>query len=53
MTFSLHQGEVVMSSQITHTHTIININPLAQILDICALIFRSWSIFTVYPNRIM
>ena len=41
-----------MSSQITHTHTIINIHHLAHILDICALIFSSCSLFTVYPNRI-
>ena len=35
MTFSLHQGGVVMSSQITRIkHT-----PLAHILDTCALIF--------------
>ena len=43
MTFSLHQGGVVMSSQITHT--IINIHPLAHILDICALIFCSCTFF--------
>ena len=36
-----------------NTHTIINIHPLAYILDICALIFNSCAIFTVYPNRIM
>ena len=42
--FSLHQGEVVMSSQITHH--------LAHILDTCALIFCSCAHFTVYPNRI-
>ena len=34
MTFSLRQGGVVMSSQITHTHTIINIHPLAHMLHI-------------------
>ena len=39
MIFSLHQGGLVMSSQITHT--IINIHPVAYILDICALIFSS------------
>ena len=38
MTFSLHQGGVVMSSQMTHTHTIINIHPLAKILGSCVLI---------------
>ena len=51
MTFSLHQGGLVISSQITNT--IINIHPLAHILDICALIFSSCAFFTVYPNRIM
>ena len=45
MTFSLHQGGVVMSSQITHTHTIINIHPLAHILDICASVFSSCAFF--------
>ena len=39
--------------QSDNTHTIINIHPLACILDICALIFSSCAIFTVYPNRIM
>ena len=33
MTSSLHQGGVVMSSQITHAHTVIKIDPLAHILD--------------------
>ena len=33
MTFSLHQGGVVMSSQVNHTHTVIKIHPLAHILD--------------------
>ena len=33
MTFSLHQGGVVMSSQVKHTHTVIKIHPLAHILD--------------------
>ena len=51
MTVSLHQGGVVMSSQITHA--IINIHPLAHILDTYALIFSSCAIFTVHPNRIM
>ena len=55
MTFSLHQGGVVMSSQTTHTHThtVIKIHPLADILDTWALIFSSCSLFIVYPNRIM
>ena len=52
MTFSIHQGGVVMSSQITHTQSS-NIHPLAHILDICALVFSSWALFTVYPNRNM
>ena len=39
MTFSLHKGMVVMSSQTTHT--VINIHPLAHIFDICVLIFSS------------
>ena len=30
MTFSLHEGGVVMSSQITHTHTVIKIHPLVH-----------------------
>ena len=51
MNFSLHQGGVVMSSQITYT--IINIHPLAHIFDICALILSSFPLFTVSPNRIM
>ena len=42
---------IVTSSQTTHI--IINIHPLAHVLDICALIFSSCAIFTVYPNRIM
>ena len=64
MTFSLHQGGVVMSSQISyHTHTntpththmqaYIKIHSLAHILDTCSLIFSSCVLFTVYPNRIM
>ena len=36
-----------------NTHTIINIHPLANIIDICALIFSSCALFTDYPNRIM
>ena len=42
MTFSLHQGGVVMSD---NTRTIINIHPLAHILDICAFVFSSYAIF--------
>ena len=38
MTFSLHQGGLVMSNQITHTQSS-NIHPLALTLDTCALIF--------------
>ena len=52
MTFSLCQGGVVMSSQITYTQSS-NIHPLAHILDTWALIFSSRALFTVYPNRIM
>ena len=37
MTFSLHQGEIVVPSQITHTESS-NIHPLAHILHTCALI---------------
>ena len=33
-------------------NTIINMHPLAHILDICDLIFNSTAVFTVYPNRI-
>ena len=36
-----------------NTHTIINILPLAHILDICALIFSSCASFTVDPTHIM
>ena len=52
MTVSLHQGGVVMSSQIKHTHTIIN-TPLSQYTRLWALIFSSCPLYTVYPNRIM
>ena len=52
MTFSLHQGWVVMSSQITHTQSS-NTHPLAHITDTCPFIFSSCTIFTVYPNRII
>ena len=48
---SFHQGGVVMSSQLMLT--IINIHPLAHILNNCALIFSSCALFTVYPNSIM
>ena len=51
MTFFFLQGGVVTSSQITHT--LINIQPLARILEICAFISSSSALFTVYPNRIM
>ena len=44
MTFSLHQGRVVMSSQITHTQSP-NIHPLAHIHDTQALIFSSCTPF--------
>ena len=40
MTFSLHQGGVVMSNQITHTQSS-NIHLLAHILATCYLIFSS------------
>ena len=36
-----------------NTNTIINIDPLAHILDTWALIFSSCALLTVYPNRIM
>ena len=36
-----------------NTHTIINIHPLANILDISALIFSSCALFTVFPTSIM
>ena len=52
MTFSLHQGGVVMSSQITDTQSS-HIHPLAHMLDTCTFIFSSYVRFTVYPNRIM
>ena len=52
MTISLHQGGLVMSSQITHTESK-NLYSLALILDPCALIFSSCALFTVYPNRII
>ena len=53
MTFSLHQGGVVMSSQITHTQSS-NINFLAYKVDTCpSLNFSRCALFTVYPSRIM
>ena len=33
-----------------NTHTIINIHPLANILDICALIYSSCALFTFIPT---
>ena len=47
MTFSLHQGGVVILSQITPTQSLTH-TPLS-----IYLIFSSWALFTVYPNRIM
>ena len=52
MTFSIHQEEVVMSSQIMLTR-LSNTHPLAHISGTCALIFSSYAPFTVYSNRIM
>ena len=49
MTFSLRQGGVVMSSEITHAQSS-NIHSLAHILDTCALIFSSCALFKVYPT---
>ena len=37
MTFCLHQGGLVKSSQITHSQPS-NVHPLAHILDTCALV---------------
>ena len=45
MTFSLHQGGVVMSSQIMHTQ-LFNIYPLAHILGTSALI----SVVSPFPQ---
>ena len=52
MTISLQQGRVVMSSQISDT--IINIHPLAHILDTCALMFSSCALFysLFHPNQV-
>ena len=52
MTFSLHQGGIIMSSQITHTQSS-NIHPLAHILETLELIFSSCASLSVYQNRIM
>ena len=46
----LRRGSRVKSD---NTHIIVNINPLAHILDICALVVSSCALFTVYPNSIM
>ena len=54
MTLSLHQGGVVMSSQIKHTHSHQDTrHPLAHMLDSWALIFSTCALFTVYPNHII
>ena len=45
---SLHQGGIFMSSLITHTQTSTYTHSLAHILDICALIFNSCDLCTVY-----
>ena len=51
MTFSLHQGGVVTSSQITHTQSSkIHLLGLAHILATCALVSRSCTFFTIYPT---
>ena len=50
MTFYLHQGGVVMSSRIKHTHTVVKIHLLAHIIDSWALIFSCCALFTVYPT---
>ena len=52
MTFSLHQGGVVMSSQITHARSP-NIHPLASTLGTSVFISVVAPLFTVYTNRIM
>ena len=51
MTFFLHHREVVMSSQTTQAQSS-NMHPLTHILDTCALIFSSCTVFTLYPNQI-
>ena len=53
MTFSLNQGRRGSHDKSDNTHTIINIHPLAHILNICALVFSRCAIFKVYPNPIM
>ena len=50
MTFSLHQGGIVMSSQITHTQ-LSNIHSLAHILDICSLMFNSCVLFSLFQRH--
>ena len=49
---SVAQGGVILSSQITHTHTVIKIHPLVHTLDTLALLFSGCALFTVYPNGI-
>ena len=49
MTFTLHHGGIVMSSQITITQSS-NTHPLAHIQGTCALISSSCAIFTVYQK---
>ena len=49
----LHPARRGSHVKLDNTHTIINIHSLAHILDICAFIFSSHAIFTVYTNRIM
>ena len=46
----IRRGSLVKSD---NTHTIVNIHPLAHILDIWTFVFSSCALFTVYPNRIM
>ena len=53
MTFTLHQGGLVMSSQITRTQWS-NIYLLAHILDTCPLIFSSCTLFSLFlPHHVM
>ena len=52
MIFSIHQGGVDMSRQITLTQSP-NTHPLAHIPGTCAMIFSSFAPFTAYRNRIM
>ena len=51
MAFSRHKEGYHIKSD--NTHTIINTHSLANIFDICALIFSSCALFTVYHNSIM